>query len=124
MSSKNLTLSIKQEYFDQILAGTKKEEIREIRPRNLHRYCEIDEEGFVIENDNGIVPVKYDTLTLLTGQYKGTRPKLVVKVKSAKIELLYDEETGEDIMLEDENGKEYYAAIVVFKLGEIIEKPI
>lgn len=118
--SKNLTLSIKQEYFDQILAGTKKDEIREIRPSNQHKYCKVDDEGFVIENDNGIVPVKYDTLTLLTGQYKGTRPKLVVKVKSAKIELLFDENSGEDIVMKDEGGEEYNAAIITFNLGEII----
>lgn len=120
---KNLTLSIKQEYFDQILAGAKKEETREIRPSNQHKYCKVDGEGFVIEDDNGIVPVEYDTLTLLTGQYKGKRPRLVVKVKSAKIELIYDEETDEFITLQDEKGEEYIAARIVYQLGEIIEKP-
>ena len=72
----------------------------------------------------GIVPVKYDTITFLTGAYKGKRPKMVVKVKSAKIDLLTDEETGEFITLNDENGQEYFAAVIEYQLGEIITKPL
>ena len=119
---KNLTLSIKQRYFDEILAGTKKNEVREIRPNNAHKYCQVDKEGFVIEDKNGIVPVKYDTLTLLTGAYKGKRPKMVVKVTGVKIDLLVDDQ-NEFIVLKDQNDEEYYAAVVEYELGEIISKP-
>lgn len=121
--SKNLTLSNKQKYFDEILAGTKKNETREIRPNNVAKYCQVDEEGFVLENDNGIMPVKYDTITLLGGQYKNTRPRLVVAVKKAKIELLVDEE-GELITAKDERGEEYYPAVIEYKLGEIVQRPM
>jgi len=121
--SKNLTLSIKQQYFDEILSGAKKNEVREIRPKNVAKYCKVDKEGFVVENDNGIVPVVYDTITLLTGAYKGTRPKMVVKVEGAKIDLLTDEETGEFITLNDEDGQEYFAAVIEYQLGEILTQP-
>jgi hypothetical protein len=42
---KNLTLSIKQIYFDQILSGEKKIETRDIRPNNVHKYCQLDKDG-------------------------------------------------------------------------------
>ncbi|MEG0929641.1 ASCH domain-containing protein [Algoriella sp.] len=122
--SKNLTLSIKQEFFDKILAGTKTIESREIRPNNTSKYCEVDEEGFVIEDDNGIVTLKYDTITFLTGAYVGKRPKMVVKVKSSQVLLLEDEETHELIILKDDKGEDYFAAVIEFKLGEIIEAPV
>lgn len=122
--SKNLTLSIKQEFFDKILAGTKTIETREIRPSNMTKYCQVDEEGFVIENENGIEAVKYDTITFLTGAYSGKRPKMVVNVKSAQVLLLEDEETHELIMLKDEQNEEYFAAVVEYKLAEIIEAPV
>ncbi len=40
-----LYLTIKQVYFDQIIAGTKKEEYREIKGTTYKRYLEVDEEG-------------------------------------------------------------------------------
>ena len=48
---------------------------------------------------------------------------MVVKVERADIFLLVDEETGELIILQDEKGKDYYAAIVEYSLGEIISRP-
>ena len=122
--SKNLTLSIKQEFFDKILAGTKTIETREIRPNNMAKYCQVDEEGFAVENDNGIEPAVYSTITFLTGAYSGKRPKMIVKVKSAKILLLEDEDTHELIILKDDKGEDYFAAVIEFKLGEIIEAPV
>ncbi|WP_312922937.1 ASCH domain-containing protein [Empedobacter brevis] len=122
--SKNLTLSIKQKYFDKILAGTKTIETREIRPNNMAKYCQVDEEGFVIETEkDGILAREYDTITFLTGAYVGTRPKMVMKVKSAKVLLLEDEKTNEIIILKDDIGEDYYAAVIEYKLGEIIQKP-
>ncbi|WP_312208301.1 ASCH domain-containing protein [Empedobacter sp.] len=122
--SKNLTLSIKQEFFDKILAGTKIIETREIRPNNMVKYCQVDEEGFAIENDKGIEPAIYDTITFLTGAYVGKRPKMIVKVKSARILLLEDEETHELIILKDDKGEDYFAAVIEYKLGEILEAPV
>jgi hypothetical protein len=75
----------------------------------------------VVEIDGAIQPIKYDTITLYTGAYIGKRPKLVVKVENAEIFLLEDEK-GEIIVLE-ENGKEYYPGIIEYHLGRILERP-
>ena len=65
-----LTLSIKQKYFDEILAGKKTHEYREIRPTNAKKYitylcggkeypadAELPEEGEV-----ELKPIKYDAI--------------------------------------------------------------
>lgn len=118
--SRNLTLSIKQNYFDDIKAGTKTFEEREIRPNNVKRYCELDAEGYVLENEKGEPKViVYDTITFLTGAYKGTRPKMIVKVNSASVIIMTDED-GNDITYEY-NGETYLASIIRYELGEIID---
>ncbi len=118
---KNLTLSIKQEFFDKILSGEKKSEFRAIRPNNLDRYCLLDKDGEVIDIDGEIQPVKYDTITFYTGSYRGKRPKMVVRVEKAEVYLIEDEK-GELITFEFE-GEEYVAAEIEYHLGEILEKP-
>lgn len=126
-----LTLSIKQKYFDEILAGKKKQEFREIRPTNAKKYFryllngkEYDEDTLPSEDEESgdidLVPVKYDAIKFLTGAYSGKRPYAVVEAKDAHIEILCDEE-GNDIVYEY-NGKEYSAAQVVYDLGKVIEK--
>jgi len=40
-----LYLPIKQTFFDQIIAGTKKEEIRDITPTTYKKYLDCDEDG-------------------------------------------------------------------------------
>ena len=67
---KTLTLSIKQKYFDEILAGKKTHEYREIRLTNAKKYitylcdgkeyaadAELPEEGEVF-----VQPIKYDAI--------------------------------------------------------------
>lgn len=87
-----LTLSIKQKYFDEILAGKKKQEFREIRLTNAKKYFryflngkEYDEETLPLEDeepgDIDLVPVKYDAIKFLTGAYIGKRPWAMVEVK-------------------------------------------
>ncbi|SUJ19215.1 Uncharacterised protein [Sphingobacterium spiritivorum] len=116
----NLTLSIKQKYFDQIKSGEKTFEEREIRPNNVEKYCEVDEEGFVVENEkNEPVTRHYETLTFLTGAYKGTRPKIVVEVKESYVVVLYDQVTGEEVTYEHK-GETYTASIIRYELGRII----
>lgn len=117
-----LTLSIKQKFFDEILAGTKKQEFREIRPNSQSKYCELDEDGYVKEIEGVLQPRKYDAIKFLTGEYKGKRPFIVVEVKDAKIELFEDE--NHELVTYTYQGEEYIAAQVVYDLGQVLEKHI
>lgn len=127
---KTLTLSIKKKYFDEILAGTKTHEYREIRPTNAKRYityvcggkeypadAELPEEG-----DIDLKPIRYDAIKFLTGEYKGKRPYIIVEVRDAEVSIFTDE-NGEDITYEY-NGEEYAAAQIDYSLGDVIEKHI
>lgn len=123
-----LTLSIKQKYFDEILAGRKKDERREIKPSNVEDYVsfivdgkEYDREVDVPEGDSEVMvkAKSYDRLKLVTGEYKGKRPYLIVEVEDARVEFLYDE--NGDFIIGMEKGKEYAIAHIVFELGNIVE---
>lgn len=87
-----LTLIIKQKYFDEILAGTKTQEFREIRPNTQKKYCELDEEGYCKEEDGILIPRKYDAIRFYVG-YNKDRASALVEVKDARIELFEDEIT-------------------------------
>jgi hypothetical protein len=125
-----LTLSIRQNFFDEILAGTKRQETREVKPSNFNRYARYVYEGKEYKERDDIpgegaldvAPVKYDALKLLTGQYKNKRPYLIVEVKRAHIYFITDDD-GEDVILE-ENGTEYTMTDIVYDLGNVIEKQL
>ena len=122
--AKQLTLGIKQVYFDQILSGEKTIETREINPRNDLKYAQVDEDGmYLLDEKNAYVPVEYDRIKFLTGAYKGKRDYAIVEVKSAQIVLFVDEK-DEFIRLKDANGETYLAAYIEFRLGKILEKQI
>ena len=89
-----LTLSVKQNFFDEIIDGTKTFERREIRPSNELKYCDFDEDG------NLIGAKDYTHLKLVTGQFKGKRPYAIVEVAKSEIIFWTDEETGEPITFE------------------------
>lgn len=125
-----LTLSIKQKYFDEILAGTKTHEYREIRPTNAKKYItylcggkeykadeELPEEGEI-----ELKPIQYDAIKLLTGEYRGKRPYIIVEVKGAEASILTDDE-GNDVVY-TYKGEEYLAAQMDYTLGKILEKHI
>lgn len=123
-----LTLSIKQKPFDDILSGKKDFERREIKPSNVINYVsfvvdgkEYEKEEDVPEGDSEVMvkAKSYDRLKLITGEYKGKRPYLIIEVKDAHIEFLYDE--NGDFIIGTEKGKEYAIAHIVFELGNIVE---
>lgn len=124
-----LTLNIKQKHFDDILSSKKDFERREIKPSNVNDYVSYIAEGKVYEREEYIpdgdseVTVKaksYDRLKLVTGKFEGKRPYLVVEVKDARIEFLFDE--NGDFILDKEKGKEYALANIIFELGDIVEE--
>lgn len=125
---KVLTLSIKRKPFDDILSGKKDFERREIRPSNVTNYVsfivdgkEYEKEEDVPEGDSEVMvkAKSYDRLKLVTGEYKGKRPYLIVEIKDARVEFLYDE--NGDFIIGMEKGKEYAIAHIVFELGNIVE---
>lgn len=129
---KTLTLSIKRKWFDEILAGTKKVETREIRPNIASRYIyyQNEETGACYDRDVdipddeiekcGAVPVQYDAIKLLTGAYNiKPRPYIVVECKGADIVLLTDE--NDEPIAYDYEGRSYFMAEIDYHLGDIIE---
>lgn len=123
-----LTLSIKQVHFDSIIAGTKKDEFREIRPNTAHKYItywvgkkEYKKYTDVPQDEEPEAkPIKYDAIQFYTGQMAGKRPGALVQVKGAEIIIMTDED-GNEIEYEYE-GEVYLLAQVKYKLGDVIER--
>lgn len=111
-----LNLIIKQKYFDEIVKGTKTEEFREIRPNSQAKYCQLDEDGYVVSVDGVLQPRKYDAIRFYVG-YNKDRDTALVEVKNAKIEL-FEDENG--LITYTHQGEEYVAAQVVYELGNMI----
>lgn len=123
-----LTLSIKQVYFDAIMAGTKKDEFREIRPNTAHKYItywvgkkEYKKYTEVPQDEEPEAkPIKYDAIQFYTGQMSGKRPGALVEVKKAEIDILVDDD-GNEIEYEYD-GETYYLAQVIYKLGSVLQR--
>ena len=98
-----LTLSIKQKYFDEILAGKKNHEYREIRPTNAKKYI---------------------TYLCSGKEYKADEelPEEGEIELNAEASILTDE-NGDDIVYEYQ-GEEYLAAQMDYTLGKVLEKHI
>lgn len=125
---KVLNLIIKQKYFDAILAGRKVQEFREVRPTNIKKLLQLDEEGFEIEDEHGNAqPIKYDAIQFYVG-YNKDRDNALVEVVGAHCEMFVDD-NGELITYEhgrDKEGKPmlWYAEQVVFDLGKVLSHNI
>ncbi len=122
-----LTLSIKQEFFDEILSGVKKSEFRELRPSTFNKHIESiyleDEEDE--EDENSFVHYNarpYDYITFYTGAYKGKRKGIKVEALSATFHM--DEtEDGKNVTIDDEDGEPIMASgVIEYHLGKVIEK--
>lgn len=130
---KILTLNLKRQYFDEILAGTKTHEYRDLFPENNDKFIryvlngkeykvneipsEEDEPGEVTP-----VPIKYDAIKFLTGAYKGTRPYIIVEVLSANILIPKDDQGNEIIIYDEAADIEFIMAQMDYTLGRILEK--
>ncbi|MCQ2110182.1 MAG: ASCH domain-containing protein [Bacteroidaceae bacterium] len=144
-------LTIKQTYFDQIIAGTKKEEYREIKETTYKKYLEVNESGcpyaytsLISDEDfqkydlqdeiyiynNGKCPlvpkqsIKY--LNLAVG-YNKVRDTALVQVTDITFETL-KEKNGDEIRF-NPDGKPATDGVLtfwvaVFHLGEVVEKNI
>lgn len=124
-----LTLSVKQKYFDEIIAGTKMQEFREIRPTNAKKYLALENRATgevypysdnIPGGDIWVAPAKYDAIKFITGEYKGKRPFAIVEVKGQKIEIFTDE-NGNELKYEHE-GEIYVDSQIIYDLGRVLER--
>ena len=118
---KTLQLIIKQNFFDEIIAGTKPKEFREIRPNTMRKYCQVDSDGFVKEVEGVIQPREYDAIQFYVG-YAPDRNSALVEIKDAEVSLLVDDDDNFITYLHD--GEEYTAAQIAYSLGRVIEKNV
>lgn len=131
---KILKLIIKQAYFDEILAGTKTEEYREVKPTTFKKYLkyvvngkeydslnhpEVKALGEDVEFD--VSAIKYDAIRFYVG-YNKDRDSMLVEVKDAYITFFTDD-NDEDITYEY-NGDTYVMSEMTYVLGDILEKDI
>ena len=121
---KELQLIIKQEFFDAIVAGKKKQEFREVKPTTIKRYLQLDEDGFEIEDEHGnALPIEYDVIRFFVG-YKKDRDSAIVEVVGAHCEIFVDD-NDEPIIYEhgvdkDGNPLVWVKEQVVYDLGKVL----
>lgn len=109
-----IELTTKKDTFGQLIGGEVREYAREIRPKTMSKYCELDEDGYVREVDGILQPRKYDAVRFKCGESSVT-----FSIAKAQIELFEDED--HELITYEENGEEYIASQIVYFLGTIIE---
>ena len=117
---RTLELSIKQKYLEAIKDGRKVQEFREIRPNNIKKFLQLDENGYEKEDENAnAIPVEYDAIHFTS---KKTGDTALVEVKAARTEIMVDEN---HVPIEYEyNGQIWVVERVVYDLGKIIEHSV
>jgi hypothetical protein len=106
---------MKKIYFDEILQGKKKNEIRTLRPKSSNRYLEYTTD----KNGEIAIPKKFDLLRLYMG-YKANRPYFDIQVIDTQIVTFVDENDIEIVYVE--NGIEYIQAEIEYSLGNVVYK--
>lgn len=145
-----LYLTIKQQYFDDILAGTKKNEYREIKDTTATKYLDTWKEGgeiglYINEDlidfdpqgdiniyNNGnypYFPIEYKYLRLAVG-YAKERDEAIVKVSDITFEVMKTKE-GKEARFDDIDGEiipnetgELAIWLINYHLGEVVEKKL
>lgn len=130
---RELKLILKRAYFDAILAGTKTEEYRDIKPTTMKKYVQFEVDGKVYKDLRDVpasygddflfdyVPIKYDAIRFYAG-YTADRDSMLVEVKGVEIVDYVDEE-GNYITF-DFKGDTFIFSQMVYSLGKIIETDI
>jgi len=114
---KILTLIIKGVYFDKIMAGTKTEEFREIKPSSVKKYCDFNPDA--PEDENPYTPRHYDAIRFYVG-YNKDRKSALVEIVNAEFEYIVDDDGK--LILAEEKGVEYVLCDIVYTLGKVLEK--
>lgn len=120
---KVIAFIIKQHWFDEILAGRKPKEYRELKPTTLKKLVKLDKNGDLLldENENAI-PIHYDAMLLFVG-YNKVRDSALVEIMGEKEEVLRDE-NGEEIFEVLEDGSRFYPSQIVYDLGRVLCKEV
>ena len=110
---KVIQLSTNQHRLNEIISGKTNIFTREILPETNSLFCDLDEDGYVIDVDGILQPRHYDALKLNAGQSSHW-----FAIEKAEIEL-FSNRSG-NLITYEENGKEYIKAqIVYYLLGEM-----
>lgn len=90
-NNKVLYLNIAQNFFDEIIAGTKTQEFREVKPSTIKKLLQLDENGLEIVDENGnSSPQQYDVIHFRVGMNK-VADEAYVRIKNTYTELLVDD---------------------------------
>lgn len=131
-----LNLIIKQKFFDEILAGTKTVEYREVKPTTIKKYCwfidaederPIDEQTLYESIDDiksgkyDIILKEYDAIRLYVG-YNKDRDSALVECTGAKLVFIVDDD-GNNITYEYKDNT-YPVAEIEYYLGKVLEKDV
>lgn len=136
-----LALSIKRQYFDEILSGEKTTEERDLTPDNESKYIayytsdatgmqfksNVDYQNYIknhpIDGEMyGIpTPIPYKRLKLITGAYNvKPRPYMIVEVEKIDFAGYYNDD-GSLETIKDAKGILWVPMTLLFRLGKIIE---
>ena len=117
---RTLKLSIKQKYLDAIKDGRKVQEFREIRPNNIKKYLQLDENGFEIEDENAnAIPIVYDNILFTS---KETGDTALVEVQGSRCEIMLSE--NKQPIEYEYMGEIWVVERMVYDLGKIIEHKV
>ncbi len=131
---KVLNLIIKQKWFDEILAGRKTEEYREVRPTTLKKYLRYEVDGKEYETldhpdlkdrkadlEFSLNIIDYDAIRFFVG-YNKDRDSALVEVKDAFLTLFTDD--NDEYITYDHDGNTYIASEMTYKLGKVLEQNV
>lgn len=112
---KVLQLIIKQNFFDEIIKGAKKQEFREVRPTTQKKYVVLDEEDAITDI------IQYDAIQFFVG-YNKDRDSALVEVVGAHLEEVVDE--NDKPIYYDYKGQQNQMIDIIYDLGKVIEKSV
>lgn len=110
-----IDLIIKEKFLIQIIAGTKKKEEREIRPKSFTKYYK---EPY--DDAKGVELRNYDAIQFYAG-YNKDRKAALVEIKSSQLVYFEDDETGKTETY-TVNGEEYFTTMAEYTLGRVLNK--
>lgn len=115
-----LDLPIRQKYLDAIKDGRKVQEFREVRPNNIKKYLQLDEEGYELEDENAnAIPIVYDAIKFTS---KETGDTALVEVRAARSEIMLDD--NRNPIEYQYGGQTWVVERVVYDLGRIINHTV